>query len=434
MQTIEIICILVVSVLIRTSLAPLLLILRGGLICLFIRFGSLYYRFIVIRIWLDSIAASLLILRVLVCYLTTSTTKVRFKRKKLLWLTQLMLIVLLLAFTSNNVLQFYAAFEISLIPIILMISGWGYQPERITAIYFILLYTITASLPLLVWILTVSSMGSTFSSLALVPIANSGYLTLKSLVLITGFLVKFPIFAFHLWLPKAHVEAPLVGSIILAAILLKLGGFGIWRCLTTLINSSWTLWVQSVSLTGGALIALVCIRQNDIKVLIAYSSVAHIRIVIAALSSQTNYGAWGALALIVAHGVASSAIFKAADSIYQLNHTRRLVLTAGILGMAPYLTLIIFICCLGRIGAPPTINLLREIICINRLVGLSLCFIAPLILLTFFAAAYSLVFYASSQQGQSNLLVCPSSANSRTEQITLMLHCLWLLEGLIVIL
>lgn len=147
----------------------------------------------------------------------------------------------------------------------------------------------------------------------------------------------------------------------MAALLLKLGGYGLWRGLALLPLSKFTFIAQRLSLIGGALIAILCVSQIDIKVLIAYSSIAHISFVIAALLRQTVLGALRAMALIVAHGVSSSAIFAGANFIYEILHTRRLVLTFGLLNFVPILRLIWFLASLGNIGAPPTINLIREI-------------------------------------------------------------------------
>jgi NADH-ubiquinone oxidoreductase chain 4 len=198
-----------------------------------------------------------------------------------LFVVIILTIILYCTFRSVGLLSFYVFFESRLIPTLFLILGWGYQPERVQAGIYLLFYTLLASLPLLVGILYIyDSLGS----LCLFLLHGSDYLFggLFYLCMVFAFLVRIPIFIVHLWLPRAHVEAPVSGSMILAGVLLKLGGYGLLRVFPVLFRFGFRLgiiWV-SLGLVGGLFVSLFCMRQTDLKSLIAYSSVAHMSMVI----------------------------------------------------------------------------------------------------------------------------------------------------------
>lgn len=370
----------------------------------------------------SSLIVFLSVFLVFLCVISTPSLKSKLYILCLIFLG----FILALAFSCNSILIFYIFFESSLIPTLLLIICWGYQPERLQAGRYIIVYTVTARLPLLMLIFFVSYKISSFDIQIIKTSCNSISSDIFIIFLYGAFLVKLPIYSVHLWLPKAHVEAPLAGSIILAGILLKLGGYGLY-----LVNKCFffqstkrliTLVFVSLGIWGALLASFMCIRQTDIKALVAYSSVAHIGLVIAGYLRGLVYGITRATIIIFAHGITSSALFCITYFTYEKVNTRRITYLKGLLQVYPILRFFWFFLCCVNIAAPPTLNLLSELFIVPCLFSISLWIIIVIGILVFFRAAYNMYLYTSLNHGILKNYSLPSKDLKSFEILSLTIH------------
>ena len=342
--------------------------------------------------------------------------------KNLFFIFIMLNLSLVFTFSTNRIILFYFFFEWSLIPIFFIILGWGYQLERIKSRFYLLLYTLFGSLPLLIFIIILINLNF---SLSIIFIRNMVLLKRYNLylsIMLMSFLVKFPIFFFHQWLPKAHVEAPVGGSMILAGVLLKLGGYGLIRLILFIKNEKFILLVIIFSLLGGSILRIVCLINRDIKVIIAYSSVVHIALIIVNTLSKNLWRILGAMVIMLAHGICSSGMFSCANIIYERSHSRRIMLNKAKLNLFPTVSLFWFILCIANFGGPFTLNLLGEILLIINLRTINFILLLMILLISFFSATYRIILYSNLQQGVNNNLIFNISNFVFRELLVLLRH------------
>nr|AFQ62127.1 NADH dehydrogenase subunit 4 [Trinodes hirtus] len=333
----------------------------------------------------------------------------------------LLFISLLIVFSSMNLFMFYLFFEFSLVPTLFLILGWGFQPERLEAGYYLMFYTLFSSLPMMISVFYLYLVSDSLVFVFLGESINSLFLFFcVNLV----FFIKSPMYLLHLWLPKAHVEAPISGSMILAGVMLKLGGYGMIRLLWFFLwLSSFTVYFfLVVSLLGGVYVSLICLRQSDIKSLIAYSSVSHMSLVLGGLFTFSCWGFNGSFIMMIAHGLCSSGLFCLANISYERLFSRSLFLNKGLMNIMPSFSLWWFLFCSFNMAAPPSFNLLGEIMLINSIISWSCLGFIFLVFISFFGAVCSLYLYSYSQHGKYYSGVFSFSSGVSREYLLLFLH------------
>nr|YP_009917957.1 NADH dehydrogenase subunit 4 [Pseudoboletia maculata]QLM02005.1 NADH dehydrogenase subunit 4 [Pseudoboletia maculata] len=385
----------------------------------------------------DTISSPLIILSCWLCPIALIASKGHLEGTSELsqrvFITSVVIITgaLIVTFSSLELLLFYIAFETTLVPTLILITRWGAQMERFQAGLYFMFYTLFGSLPLLISLIAVFFSSSSLSipnvELLWINTNSINSLTLWWGLSIVAFLIKMPIYGFHLWLPKAHVEAPVAGSMILAAILLKLGGYGLTRliALFSTISLNYLSLVMVVFCSWGALItSLICVRQTDLKALIAYSSVGHMSVVAAAIFSGTNWGLNGALMLMIAHGLVSSALFSLANTVYERSGTRTLAIARGLKMLLPLSTLWWLLMCAANLGLPPSPNLIGEILILSSLISWSVWLFPILGFATVFGAIYSLMIFQMSNQGTPLSSIANIPPSMSREHLLAVLHIL----------
>lgn len=352
---------------------------------------------------------------ILISFLRSS----KFKRK--LWWT--LTVILRLRFLVNNLLSFYVLFELSLIPILLIIIYWGRQPERLSAGLYFLIYTGRFSIPFMVVIITTfpfitfSFFGGRFSTRSWL-----------SLLLLMPFLVKMPVIGLHFWLPKAHVEASTRGSIILAGLLLKLGRYGAIR-VVLIFNISSFKWTLPYWLFGSIISRIITFIMRDIKKLVAYRSVRHITFITLAIISENKLVFMVVVMLSLAHGWASIGIFARAGILRNTSGSRLGVLIS-IESKMSILIILLGVLLLSNASLPPFPSFFPELALVSLIsfsINMVVFFILLSILVCYFNT-YIYVWFSHKRSTERLRLISRSSEAFKLKQLIILssLTLIWL--------
>jgi len=306
-----------------------------------------------------------------------------------------MLIFCVGVFNTNNLFILYFYYECSLLPILYIIIKWGSYPERSISAVMLLVYTSVFTFPFIIVIFTVYSILGSFILMAPFTLPSLNLGSLIRIIIFFTFSVKLPIYGLHFWLPIAHVEAPTFGSMILAGILLKLGGVGLIRC----TNYLDILFLKNTLL--GYLIVflvyrtLVCAFQSDFKRLVAYSSVSHIIAVPLLYLSNTIISSKSLLMVILFHGLRSPVLFIIVGVLYRIFSTRQLIMIRGIILLSPLLSFLMILAFFFTMSAPPFPSFVAEVYFIISCFYISPVILYSFLLFTFFSLVYNLNWLTS---------------------------------------
>lgn len=281
------------------------------------------------------------------------------------FLLLLLEIFLLLAFLTNNLLLFFIFFEAILLPFFIYIAFFGSRGRKINAVFLLLLFTIASSFFIFLGIFLIYYRTGDLSYISLL---NYKFNNIEKNIILYffffGFMAKIPMLPLHIWLTEAHVEAPTIGSVILAAIVLKLGFYGLIRILATInfyvLPVHFLFIYVSICICSTLYCSFLALRQIDMKKIIAYSSIVHMNIGMLGLCSTSTIGHTGSLFVMFSHGLISASMFFFIGFLYERFHTRNLMYFGGIVQYMPIFSIFFFLSLVSNMSFPGTCNFIGE--------------------------------------------------------------------------
>nr|YP_004123101.1 NADH dehydrogenase subunit 4 [Hypsibius dujardini]CBY83894.1 NADH dehydogenase subunit 4 [Hypsibius dujardini] len=316
-----------------------------------------------------------------------------------------LLLCLVASFLAKSLLVFYIFFEFSLIPLLGLIVGWGYQWERIQASFYLILYTVVGSLPLLFVIMTMmkSKTLEWFSGMLMSSFSGEGLNLLLLFIVMVSMMIKLPLFGVHLWLPKAHVEAPVSGSMVLAAVMLKFGVYGVYRFFfffTSILIFQSSILVSFLVL-GALLASVVASRQSDIKSLVAYSSISHMGILMSGVVFSGVSALKGSFIILLSHGFCSSALFFLVNFFFERSFSRQVVNLSGEMSMFYGVGFWWFLFLASNFSAPPFLSLMGELLVFFQGTMIDLSLMVIFMVISLMVAYFCIFIYSSVLHGKS---------------------------------
>ena len=321
---------------------------------------------------------------------------IKFKIKEFLIAILVLETLMLGVFCSLDLVIFYLFFEGGLIPMFLIIGIWG-GAKRVYSAFKFFLFTLLGSVLMLIAIISIYWITGTTDVIKLLDIKiDEQYQYLLWLAFFSSFAVKLPMWPVHTWLPDAHVEAPTAGSVILAAILLKMAGYGFMRFslgLFPIASDYFTPLIFTLSIIAIIYTSLVALMQEDMKKLIAYSSVAHMGFVTLGIFSITKQGLDGSIIQMLSHGLISAALFLCVGVLYDRHHSRMISSYGGLVNIMPKYAFVLMIFTLAALGLPGTSGFVGEFLVLIGIFQKNIIVAVLASLGVIFAAAYMLWLY-----------------------------------------